>query len=68
MPKAEKVYENGIEKGIRYTAKGKNKESFTLRNFSTSSLKDGSKPQWTMDVPLYKKANGEYITKELKFE
>ncbi|MGH1601645.1 hypothetical protein [Campylobacter majalis] len=59
------MYENGIEKGIRYTAKGKNKESFTLRNFSKSSLKDGSKPQWTLQINKYPSLKDKV---ELKFE
>ena len=58
MPKAEKVFDKKTSeyKGIKYAVKGKNKESFTLRDFSTSKLQNKEKPQWTMDVPLYKKS------------
>ena len=50
MPKLEKVYENGVFKGNRYTVID-NGISYTLRDFSKSSLADGTKPKWTFDIP-----------------
>ncbi|MGG7074635.1 DUF637 domain-containing protein, partial [Campylobacter sp. 9BO] len=67
MPKAQKIFDkkSGEYKGIAYIVKGKNGEKFNLRNFSTSSLKDGSKPQWTLQINKHPSLKDKV---ELKFE
>ena len=68
MPKLEKVYENGVFKGNRYTVPTPN-GNYTLRDYSKSSFPDGTKPKWTFDVPreLFGKTSGKK-TYEIKFK
>ena len=62
MPKLEKVYENGVFKGNRYTVKTPN-GNYNLRDFSKSSFPDGTKPRWTFDIPYGVNAKGNIIKK-----
>ena len=68
MPKLEKVYENGVFKGNRYTIETPN-GNYNLRDYSTNPAPDGSKFNWTFDVPreLFGKNSGKK-TYEIKFE
>lgn len=66
MLKMEKVFDKKTGKfvGNIYTIHNK-QGKFNLRDFSTSSLQDGSKPKWTFEI---KNAKGIKNGTELKFK
>lgn len=69
LPRKEPLIDrNGNINGYGYKVVDSKGNKFTLRDFSGSTLNDGTKPRWTIDIPNSAIGRGSKGTSEIKFK